>query len=346
MKKLWGFFSSVRLTIILAALICADAAWGSILAVGNPRFYRALDAQILVPWLAADGPRYFSLTLWIYVLVLLVFLFALNTFVCTTDKVYSIIKSRRPWQSLFPHIVHIGFLVALLGHFAGSTWGFKVYGQTVDKGETIQVPNAPGLRLRLDGMDIRQNAEGDVEYLKDTVTILERGREVTTGSIQINGPLIYKGIAFYHLDQGYSPEGVILDTGAKEERVRFNGSFDMPDGRIYRLGDIYPDFALDENGKAYSRSNQFRNPHIELIPQGKGRVSYLDVSGPGAVSRVDGTEVTMKDYILNPYVVLSMNKDPGIWLIIAGSSILVVGMVLLLFFRGSRSELVAQRGRD
>ncbi|MDP2689617.1 MAG: cytochrome c biogenesis protein ResB [Deltaproteobacteria bacterium] len=340
MKKLWFFFSSVRLTIALAALICMNAAWGSVLTMRYPRFYRGLDGQILLPWLLKDGPSYAGLTLWIYILVFLVFLFAVNTAVCTADKVYSIAKAKRPVRAFFPHIVHIGFFIALLGHLAGSAWGFKTYGHTVSKGSSITVPGEEGLELRLDNFEMRQTQTGDLEYLRSTVTLTREGREVLTDGIEINGPLLYKGLAFYHLDQGYSPEGVIIDTGKGEAEVRLGGSFTAPGGARYRLGDIFPDFAVDERGQAYSRSGSYRNPHIELIPEGGGKTAYLDVSGPGAVSVVNGAAITMKDYMMTPYVVLSINKDPGIWFIITGSSILVAGMVLLLFFRGERSELV------
>jgi hypothetical protein len=39
-------------------------------------------------------------------------------------------------------------------------------------------------------------------------------------------------------------------------------------------------------------------------------------------------------------VIFIINKDPGIGFIITGSIVLVAGMVLLLFFRGERTELV------
>lgn len=341
MKKLWGFFSSVKLTIILAAIICAVAAWGSILTVNNPRFYRAMDSQVLMEWLLGEGAGYPSLTAWIYILIFLVFLFTVNTVVCTADKIWAIAKAKRPVQAFFPHIVHIGFCIALLGHLAGSVAGFKTYGHTVFKGSSIPVPGRSALSLRLDDFELRETDEGELQYLKSTVTLIDNGKEVKTDAIEINGPLLYKGIAFYHLDQGASPEGVVIDTGHGETAdVRFEGSFTTPGGAVYRLGEIYPDFATNEKGEPYSRSDSFRNPHIELLPEGGGRGGYLDVSGAGAVSVVNGEELVVKDYLMTPYVVLAINKDPGIWFIIIGSSILTLGMLLLLFFRGERSELV------
>ena len=53
--------------------------------------------------------------------------------------------------------------------------------------------------------------------------------------------------------------------------------------------------------------------------------------------------IRLVDYKMTPYVVLTINRDPGIWFIIIGSLVLVTGMALLLLMRGSRAELV-QRG--
>jgi len=345
MKKLWGFFSSVKLTIILAAIICVVAAWGSVLTVDNPRFYRAMDSQILAEWLMGEGALYPSLTAWIYLLIFLVFLFTVNTVVCTADKVWAIVKAKRPVQALFPHIVHVGFCVALLGHLVGSVAGFKTYGHTVFVGSSIPVPGNAGLNLRLDGFELEETDNGELKYLKSAVTLIKDGREVKKDAIEINGPAFYRGTAFYHLDQGTSPDGVVIETGDGERTaVRFNGSFTAPGGAVYSLGYIYPDFAVDEKGEPYSRTGSYRNPHIELIAMdgGKGRAvaGYLDVSGPGAVSVVNGAHLVMREYLMAEYVVLAISRDPGIWFIIIGSSILTIGMLLLLFFRGERSELV------
>src|SRR3972149_8647810 len=134
MTGLWRFFSSVYLTIVLAIAICAVSAWGSIVSMQNPQLFRAFDQEVLFPLLFSLGTRYLSLTLWVWALIVLTAVFAVNTVVCTIDKVLAIVKNRRPWQAFFPHIVHIGFLIALVGHLAGSVWGFRSCGPVLDGG--------------------------------------------------------------------------------------------------------------------------------------------------------------------------------------------------------------------
>ncbi|MBI5468931.1 MAG: cytochrome c biogenesis protein ResB [Deltaproteobacteria bacterium] len=342
MKGIWNFFASVKLTIALTVVICLDAAWGSIVTVKSPGFSRALDQSILFPWLLSTGPKYPELSLWIYILVFLMAVFTVNTVVCTADKVYSIVKGKRPWQSFFPHIVHIGFMVALVGHLAGSAGGFRSYGTTVMQGETVPVPHVNGLSIRLDGVEMTPSPSGDIESLKTRVTLLEGGTEVKKGVIEINGPLVYNGVAYYHMDQGRTPTGFILEIDGEPLRLNMNSPSAAKSGMTYRLGDLYPDFALDPEGRPASRSEEFRNPYIEVV-SGGGNAAYLPIGATGGQTVLDGKVLTLQDYIISPYVVLTINRDPGIWFIIIGSSILVAGMVLLLLFRGERGELLRQR---
>src|SRR3989338_2123688 len=343
MKSIWRFFASTELTIVLAGLIILDAAWGSIISMKNPQVFQALDQAILFPWLFSVGNANLNISLWIFILVFLITIFAINTTVCTLDKLYSTFKYKRPWQSLFPQIVHIGFLIALLGHLIGSIYGFKSPGHFVFQGQTIQVPSQEGLSLRFDDIEMKTSRRAGLEDLKTKVALLEDGKELLKDNIRINGPLIYKGIAFYHIDQGEAPTGLILRVGEEGFRIKFGGAFKTKDGAIFKLGTIIPDFALDEKGNPYSRSGEYRNPYHEIMSL-SGKKAWLSLSNIGSSIKIEGHTIELSNYINTPYVVLNINKDPGIWFIIIGSAVLVAGMLLLLFLRGERAELVRQRG--
>ena len=342
MKPIWRFFASTELTIVLAGVIVLDAAWGSIVSMKNPQVFQALDHAILFPWLFSIGQANLNISLWIFILVFLITIFAINTIVCTLDKLYSIFKDKRPWQSLFPQIVHIGFLIALLGHLIGSIYGFRSPGNFVFQGQAIEVPSQKGLLLRFDDIEMKASRRTGLEDLKTKVALLKYGKEILKNNIQINGPLIYKGIAFYHADQGEAPTGLILRIGEEDFRIKFRESFKTKEGAIFKLGTIIPDFALDEMGNPYSRSEEYRNPYQEIISL-SGKTAWLPLSMRGASIMLEDRHIELVDYVNTPYVVLNINKDPGIGFIIAGSAVLVIGMLLLLFLRGDRVELVKQR---
>lgn len=328
------------MTVVLAILICIDAVWGSILSVNNAAFYQWLDSGILLPALLGMGLANISLTLWIYILIVLIALFAVNTFVCTTDRLFSIFRSKSPWQSILPHIVHIGFLIALIGHLLGSSYGFKSPENFVMVGDSVPVPKHDGLSVRLDDVDVETSPDTkEITNLRSTVTLFDEGSELLSGDIEINGPLIYKGIAFYHMSHGQMPMGLVLRVDGAQRKLPFDAAFTTTKGKGFKLGTIFPDFARDSSGNPYSRSGEFRNPYQEIISN-RGERGYLNISRPGEAASIEGVEFVLEDYVLKKYAVLGINKDPGIWFIIAGSSILTLGIILIFIFRGARAELV------
>ena len=318
MKRLWAFLTSIKLTIVFTVLIVVVAAWGSMLTVRHPQLYGRLDEAVLLPFLMREGARMSAHAFWIIALIVLMAAFALHLVSCTVDKIYAILKNKMPWRSFLPHVVHIGFLVALLGHLVGSVWGFRSQGNVVIQGEASPVPNAKGLYMRLDDMEVKASGTGGTEYLRSTVTLLDDGKEILTKDIEINNPLIYKGIAFYHVDHGATPTGLVLDVDGAKVDATLGNVFKTPDGAVFALGAIFPDFAVDDGaggGQAYSRSSEYRNPHVEIMSS-DGALAYLQLSRPGSETRLGKRHIRLDDYIFSQFAVYTINKDPGIWFII------------------------------
>ena len=341
MKLLWRLFSSTELTIILALLICADAAVGSVLTVRYRPFYASLDQEILLPALMRTGPDNMGLTLWIYILIVLMTLFSVNTAICTTDRLYGFFTSKTPWQRLLPHIVHIGFLVAVVGHLAGSVLGFKSPYNMLIAGEVTPLKESPGLYMRLESIDKRYSGTGDLVSQKTGLTLFEKTERVHGGDIEVNSPLFYKGIAFYHLKDGRTPTGFLLKVDGLRRSVKFDGTFSAK-GTSIRLGGFYPDFVMGRSGSAYSRSRSYVNPHQEIISS-SGERAYLKVQSPGSEASLDGMRIRFEGLKYSRYAVISANRDPGIWLIITGSVILTLGMVLIFIFMGGKADLAGGR---
>jgi hypothetical protein len=114
------------------------------------------------------------------------------------------------------------------------------------------------------------------------------------------------------------PPGLVLDVDGEKKSVKLGGSFITRDGRIFSLGALYPDFGVQE-----------------IISEWRER-AFLNISVTGTFVTLGGKTITLKGYETTPFAILTINRDPGIWLMIAGSSILVLGMVLLLFLRGEK----------
>jgi len=336
MKKIWGFFSSITLTVILAGLICIVAAAGSIITIQNPTVMSYLDHKVLIYGIQELSGRFE--VYWIILLVIIIALFAVNTFVCTLEKIASIVKNHGSWKRLIPQIVHIGFFIALTGHLAGSVAGFKTSGNVLFKGVPTPVPTVNNLSVRLDDFTTKNDSRGYRDYMKTTVSLFRGGEKILTGDIAVNHPLIYKGIAFYHNDDGSAPTGIRIKRNGIFEKLDFSGAPYEGGKKAIRVTGLYPDFAIDNSGAPFSRSERFNNPYVRLTLDGKS--VFLSVREEGSTASIGDETIKFAGFSLSPYVVLSINKDPGIWLVIVGSLILLGGMILLLIFGGEKAELI------
>lgn len=335
MKKIWSFFCSTSLTVALAFLICVAAGWGSIVTVKNRPFFEKVDHEIFLPWLYEHGAEALSLTFWIYILIVLITLFGMNTFVCTVDKLYRIVKLGLPKRAFYPQIIHIGFMIALLGHLVSSSMGFRSAENILMEGRPMPVPHTENLMVRLDGLDSEFGPRGP-EKVRTTVTLIEDGNELRSADISINSPVIHKGIAFYHEGQGKVTKGLVLEVGGEQGEVEFGSAFALG-GKRFLMGRLFPDYAVDPSGRAYSRSREYRNP-VQVIMAADGERGLLNLSRPGLSVELSGVTIRLVGYATTDYAVISIHKDPGIWFIIAGSLVLVIGMVLLLFAGAARGE--------
>jgi len=265
MQRIWSFFSSIRLTLYLTYAITIDVITGSLVLIGNRDIYNGIDRVVLVDWWLNTGSRHLGVTWWIPLLVFLVFLFAINTLVCSIDRLIPICRfyfreqiekvtiggkdmdeedptlfnKRKSLAPFYPYIAHIGFLVALIGHLVGSTSGFKSYGNVIAEGAAVEVPNNRGLYLLLDRFDVRMHRYGYPEEMKSYVRLLEENKVVAEKVVEVNSPLIYKGLAFYASDFQQAPDGrfyvafdVIKDPGVW---ILFTGLFIFTIGILLTL---------------------------------------------------------------------------------------------------------------
>ncbi len=334
-RKLRLFFSSIILTVVLAALICVVSIAGSLVTIKNPGIMQYLDHRVLVYGLAELSGR--AEVYWIFVLVILIFFFAVNTVVCTIEKIASIMSRGAPKRSLIPQVVHVGFLIALLGHLVGSVSGFKTSDNVVFRGQALPVPHTGDLSIRLDGIETRQNPSGYRDFLRVDVTLLRDGEELRRGAISLNHPLLYRGMAFYYNDDGAAPAGIKVFWKGRVRDLSFEEKSEEESGGLKITG-FYPDFAVDSEGRAFSRSERFVNPYVGL--SAGGAEAFLSIARPGTSVVIGGEEARFTGFAVSPYVVLSINRDPGIWLVIAGSGVLLLGMVLLIIFGRDKTELI------
>ena len=349
MKSLYRQLRSIKLTIILTYLIVIVTITGSFALLSNKKEFEAIDGNLLIDWVRASS---LSSSWWIILLVALVFIFSLNTIVCTFDRLSSLFKvwnkGRRAGdddeetlvsedisrgkgvriRTLLPYVAHVGFLIALAGHLAGSMWGFRGDDFAAARGDEVEIKQLAGFSIKVGALDMLVGKRGYPETMWGDVSLLSGGKEIKRQRVEINSPLIYKDIAVYIKNVQSVPKGIVL----KKSGIDGEGTFLLAPGESTPLGTGGVKLAggrLDsrygamelvfiENGKIIERRWMSPyNPKFKSIEFRGLRLSAED----------------MKSVLTGSFAV---NRDPGARILFLGLFIFAVSLIAHLFFRRSK----------
>lgn len=124
MRAVIGFFLSLKTAFWLFLIFIVLLFIGSLILPGNLAFFSGIDDTPLFRWLSADS-KDLKLTWWIYAMLLLLFILALSTILCTVEALMKRLSIGSIILKLSPQIMHIGVLFIMLGHLLTASSGFK-----------------------------------------------------------------------------------------------------------------------------------------------------------------------------------------------------------------------------
>ncbi len=364
-KDIRGVFLSPRTTIFLLVCIALVSMIGAFIPQQRETdFYLAQygDLYRLFDFLGVIDIFH---SWWFQLLLLLLMV---NLIACSVSRFPMPWKvgelTKRQWIGrLGPTITHFSIIIILVGSLIGNTWGFKGY-MNIPVGESrngVILKNSDRL-LNLD-FTIRCDKFKEVKYPGSQITkedlselaILENGREELKKTIRINDPLTYKGISFYQSGHGVIPpkpgevktELEIIPKGDNSSGHRLQiaeGERKQIPGTEYevQLGSFLPDFGLGDGNRPFSRSDQPRNPAVQVNIYCNGNftfngwsfLNFPDFHG----SRDDSFRVKFINFSGGKlYTGLMVVKDPGIWVVWTGFGLLMIGISLSFGFRRKSS---------
>jgi cytochrome c biogenesis protein ResB len=213
-KKFWDFLGRSSLSIWLIYALSIDILVGSVIMKHHPRLFFSMERLMLQEWIVSYGTEGLHITWWFFLALFLVFLLAVNTFVCTTNRVISIIgrfaDSDRYgfFLRLSPHIIHVGFMLILLGQLISHTLGVNLHSNILHVGGRKAVP-CSDISVALTDLKIEffekgthfLGMEGKPENVAGILSIID-SEGVHKRTISINRPVWHKGWSF-HLENYY-----------------------------------------------------------------------------------------------------------------------------------------------
>ncbi|MDR2351757.1 MAG: hypothetical protein LBF22_01115 [Deltaproteobacteria bacterium] len=236
-KPIWDFFASTKLAIVLSFLLALVAGLAYPLIKMNLSTFIPLGEVGLFTWLSTYGRYNLGHTFWFFALLILLTILAINTFVCSTDKLYRSLKQfpqkeRLSWfLKLGPHVMHYAVLVILIGYLGSYALSESLPGRALS-------PDGPPVRL--------PRGQGEVSLTRDI-------------------PKIYSGTRLEYFDKYYLDPGYVLvfkDNSGKIKRAKLAYSV-SPYYKGYRfyLADFYPKKSTGSAmGLNYIKMNIRRDP--------------------------------------------------------------------------------------
>jgi cytochrome c biogenesis protein len=250
------------------------------------------------------------------------------------------------------YLTHVGLVTIILGAMGGNL-GFQGYMQ-ITEGQTsnvIQLKKTNEIKnldfaIRCDKFDVTYYAGSPrPKDYKSVLTVIDNNKEVLQKTIEVNDPLIYRGIFFYQSSYGAAPDGtgkalirLVQKDGGKQHDLNVTvGSTTPVPGTPYvvRANEFLPDFTMGNDGKPLSRSEQLNNPAINLtiLKDGKENFStwvfakFPDFHGTGERP----FDMQLVNFQPKYYTGLQATQDPGVWVVWLGCALLVVGTYVAFF---------------
>ena len=243
------------------------------------------------------------------------------------------------------HMAHLSATIIVLGGFIGSYWGFQEFGVCLE-GETYHIPKGQ-FDLRVDKFWIDYYENGAVQSYNSTLTVIDEGRPVTTKTITVNDPLVYKGVWFYQSSYGDAWDQVEMarlnvmdkETDAVLDTVDLEW---QKEADLRKLGlkltvtDFVADFGFNSIEKrVYSKTVEHANPAIRLAlteRQSLQATPWIFYHYPGLFD-IAGSKYRFElvGYKPRKFTGLQITKDPGVKMVWTGSTMIVVGITLSSF---------------
>lgn len=128
-KKVWDFLGSLKLTFWILISIMLTFFIGTQLFGLDYDLFHELNRTSVQSWFVNRFADNAHIAWWVPLLFITMTLLAVNTFICTWNRVTSLLKIRSslPFKRflvlLTPSIIHAMFIIILIGHFVTFTCG-------------------------------------------------------------------------------------------------------------------------------------------------------------------------------------------------------------------------------
>lgn len=252
------------------------------------------------------------------------------------------------WTRLGVYIVHSSILVIFIGAIIGLFFGQKGGVNIPEMGAIDMIyefgTNKPiplGFSVRCDRFELSYYDNGSPKEYRSDLVVVDKGREVLKKSIVVNDPLDYKGFTFYQSSYNAYDEFLITlnrqNSGANRTILaRYGKEYVWPQEGV-KLGIL--------NVEGPNSWGDYRLKIWFSDGRGPSSVFWLDGRTRVTVERPEASyQVSSKQFYTTG---LQVAKDPGVWYVYIGCSLMLFGLLVAFFMSHRRIwfYVAAKEGR-
>lgn len=331
--RFWSLCCSLKLAIALASAAAALIMGGSLVMHFNPAIFASMEQEIMAQWLPQALAQAPQLVFWVPLSGLCIILFAINTLCCLIDWLLKI-KSR--WRKTGEYLIHAGFILLVIAYLWGNISGFRSGPHRIFPGESIAIPNMPGYSLRLEEFTPKVEPSGRPLDMINRVSLWKDRKQLAKAKVSINHPLLYDGLVILPTSFGQDLQGFRFHSPN-------HGFIDLTTGSRWPIApdttlivhQLLPDARRDSQGQVRQTGRRLNNPALQFALSGPvGEIwkgwYFLREPSPKAL-RDAGIFLRPIEPINKTFSLLTINRDPGDKLALAGSICISIGVIFAFF---------------
>ena len=265
----------------------------------------------------------------------------------TDDDSALLFFQKGAWTRLGVYAVHLSILIIFVGAIIGSTYGYKGFvtipantgaTQIYEFGTNKAIPLDFTLVCKKFMIEFYRN--GMPKEYKSDLVVIDKGREVYSKSIEVNDPLSYKGLTFYQasyqtLDQLFvdlknNQSGA---TSGLELKPRQKNQWEDEEVSVGLLNVKGPDTRGNYRFKIWFSDGQ-----------DSPSTFWLDLNSTATIERAKTTyDLTLSQHYATG---LQVTKDPGVWYVYAGCTLMLLGIMVTFFLSHRRVWIYIKKNNN
>ena len=243
------------------------------------------------------------------------------------------------WTRLGVYMVHLSILIIFVGAIIGARFGYKGSVMIAEATGHDQIylfdgANTPvplGFQVRCNFFTVDYYDNGQPKEYRSDLEVIDNGQPVLSKMIEVNDPLEYKGFTFYQ--SSYQALDNDFLTTIENTTTNATRQFSLPPRKK---------FAWKEEGLSFgivniSRSQKFGKYRFKIwFSDDKASPSEFWVEEEAPVF-IERPEATYSFTIKQRYATgLQVAKDPGVWTVYAGCTLMLFGLYVAFFLSHRR----------